>query len=54
MDRLEAALAARPAQTSTNPAPADEGKPSPEHARMQAEVVETLAALDELISGLEK
>lgn len=55
MDRLEAAIASRP------PPPVATSQSSPQelelisqHEKMQSEVRDTLAALDDLISGLEK
>lgn len=54
MDRLEAALASRPAQASTLRSIPNELGLIAQHETMKTEVLDTLAALDDLISGLEK
>ncbi|XUU60369.1 hypothetical protein ACRAQ6_12500 [Erythrobacter sp. HA6-11] len=58
MDRLEAALVSRAASVSTTAASAQSSQHELElisqHEKMQSEVRDTLTALDELISGLEK
>ena len=54
MDRLEAVLATRPAQAAASPSTPNELGLIAQHETMKSDVRETLAALDELISGLEK
>lgn len=53
MDRLEAALQARPVQPSLSLTSSPETELISQHEAMKAEVRDTLAALDDLISGLE-
>ncbi|WP_394728368.1 hypothetical protein [Altererythrobacter sp. GH1-8] len=54
MDRLEAALASRPSQTGSPRSNQNELELISQHEKMQSDVRDTLAALDDLISGLEK